>query len=65
MNEAQTREERAALQDLLEKYQSGGATHLETGAYGGLHDTTNKRVTGLKERIAELDRRLARNWPAA
>jgi hypothetical protein len=27
--------------------------------------TTEQRVTGLKQRIAELDRRIAKDWPAA
>lgn len=65
MNQAQTSEERCGLLDLLDRYQSGQARHLETADYGGLHDTTNQRVAGLKERIAELDRRLARAPPEA
>jgi hypothetical protein len=66
MDEAQARAERSGLKDLLDKYQSGEARHLESGDHGALsNDTTDQRVTDLKKRISELDRQIASFGPAA
>ena len=63
MTKDEIRAERARLQDLLDKYESGKATHYDEDETGQLRrDTTAERCASLRERIAHCDRKLAEDW---
>jgi len=53
-------DKRLELQVLLEKYESGKLSHYDENGNGELKlDVTSERISSLKVRIAELDRKIA------